>query len=169
VVCDINPSMIQVGKDRAKSRGFSENQDPAISWTVGDAEKLPFESNTFDAYTIAFGIRNCTHIDKVLGEAFRVLKKGGRFLCLEFSHIETFGFQNPLLQSIYDAYSFNLIPLAGQLVAGDRESYQYLVESIRKFPRQTEFCEKIEQQGFQMVSYMNLTFGVVAIHSAFKC
>ncbi len=94
--------------------------------------------------------------------------EGGRFLCLEFSHVETFGFSNPWLQSIYDAYSFNMIPLIGQMVTGNRESYQYLVESIRKFPNQTDFCEKIEQQGFRIVSYKNLTFGVAAIHSAFK-
>src|SRR5947209_8014422 len=94
--------------------------------------------------------------------------QGGRFLCLEFSHLETFGIENPVLQSLYDAYSFTVIPTLGQVVAGDRDSYQYLVESIRKFPKQVDFCEMIEQQGFKMVSYMNLTLGIAAIHSAFK-
>lgn len=142
--------------------------DPSLSWVVGDAENLPFKDNTFDCYTISFGIRNCTHIDKVLKEAYRVLKKGGRFLCLEFSHIETVAPFSAPLQALYDAYSFNVIPTMGSIIASDRDSYQYLVESIRKFPNQSDFCALIEQAGFQLVSYKNLTFGVAAIHSGFK-
>jgi len=160
--------MLQIGIDRAKEKGLDKLLDPSISWVVGDAESLPLSNDSIDAYTIAFGIRNCTHIDKVVKEAHRVLRKGGRFLCLEFSQIETLGFKNTPLQFLYDTYSFNVIPEMGRIVAGDKDSYQYLVESIRKFPNQQEFCSIIEQQGFQMVSYKNLTFGVAAIHSAFK-
>jgi 2-methoxy-6-polyprenyl-1,4-benzoquinol methylase len=116
-----------------------------------------------DAYTIAFGIRNCTNVERVLQEAYRVLRPGGRFLCLEFSHV-----QNSVLSAIYDAYSFNIIPWLGELIAHDRSSYQYLVESIRQFPDQETFKALIEQQGFKTVTYTNLTFGVAAIHSAFK-
>lgn len=165
-VCDINAAMVGVGKERAASQQLPKNC--SLSWIVGDAETLPLPSSSMDAYTIAFGIRNCTNIDKVLAEAYRVLKPGGRFLCLEFSHIETFGMENPLLQSLYDAYSFNVIPALGQLVANDRESYQYLVESIRKFPTQTDFAEMIEGQGFKLVNYKNLSLGIAAIHSGFK-
>ncbi|XP_074332364.1 2-methoxy-6-polyprenyl-1,4-benzoquinol methylase, mitochondrial-like isoform X2 [Apium graveolens] len=130
-VCDINPNMLNVGKIRAQERGLGE--DGSIVWVEGDAEALNFEDGSIDGYTIAFGIRNVTHIEKVLSEAYRVLKKGGRFLCLELSHVE-----NPAFKQFYDYYSFSVIPAIGELVAGDRNSYQYLVESIRKFPPQLD-------------------------------
>ncbi len=167
-VCDINGSMLQVGKQRALERGYLDSAEPEISFVVGDAEKLPFPDNCVDAYTIAFGIRNCTNVPQVLREAHRVLKKGGRFLCLEFSHIQSFGFANPFFQSIYDAYSFNIIPQMGQMIAQDRDSYQYLVESIRRFPDQEKFATMIKQAGFELVTYHNLTFGVASVHSGFK-
>ncbi|GFN99634.1 2-methoxy-6-polyprenyl-1,4-benzoquinol methylase, mitochondrial [Plakobranchus ocellatus] len=134
-----------------------------LSWVRGNAECLPLPDNAFDAYTIAFGIRNCTHVQEVLNEAYRVLKPGGRFMCLEFSEVK-----NPLLRSAYDAYSFQVIPVMGQLIAGDWKSYQYLVESIRQFPNQEDFAAMIKSAGFRMVSYQNLTFGVAAIHSGYK-
>ncbi|KAL7227957.1 hypothetical protein ACSBR1_022771 [Camellia fascicularis] len=128
-VCDINPNMLNVGKKRAQERGLGNHQ--SLIWVEGDAEALRFEDNSMDGYTIALGIRNVTHIEKVLAEAYRVLKSGGRFLCLELSHVEVPGFKQ-----LYDYYSFSVIPALGELVAGDRESYQYLVESIRRFPPQ---------------------------------
>lgn len=137
-----------------------------LDFIQGNAEKLDMiPSASIDVYTIAFGIRNCTNIDQVLKEAHRVLKPGGRFSCLEFSHV-----QNPLLKTVYDRYSFDLIPKFGEIVANDRESYQYLVESIRKFPCQTDFVEKIKDAGFHIVGkgYEDLTFGVAAIHSGWK-
>jgi len=166
VVSDINPSMLEVGKTRAAEKGYLKSKDPSLEWLVADAEKLPLPNDSVDAVTIAFGIRNCTHIDKVVREAYRVLKKGGRFLCMEFSHVETG--PTPFLKPLYDAYSFGVIPIIGQVVTGKREHYQYLVESIRKFPTQEEFAQLMEAQGFSIVSYKNLTFGIVAIHSGFK-
>lgn len=159
-VCDINKAMLNVGKERAKTLDFADSE---ITWLEADAENLPMESNSFTAYTIAFGIRNCTHVDKVLDEAYRVLKPGGRFMCLEFSHVN-----NEMLRWIYDQYSLQMIPVMGQVIAGDWKSYQYLVESIRKFPNQESFKEMIQAAGFSCVSYENLTFGVVSIHSGFK-
>uniref|UniRef100_A0A3Q1B0K1 2-methoxy-6-polyprenyl-1,4-benzoquinol methylase, mitochondrial n=1 Tax=Amphiprion ocellaris TaxID=80972 RepID=A0A3Q1B0K1_AMPOC len=159
VVCDINKEMLKVGKQKADSLGVSAG----LSWVVGDAEELPFDDDQFDIYTIAFGIRNVTHIDQALQEALRVLKPGGRFMCLEFSKVN-----NPILSSIYDAYSFQMIPVIGEVIAGDWKSYQYLVESIRKFPNQEEFKGMIEDAGFYCVKYYNLTGGVVALHSGFK-
>lgn len=159
-VCDINKAMLNVGKERAVKLGLKE---PKIQWVEGDAENLPFESNSYTAYTIAFGIRNCTHVDKVLDEAYRVLKPGGRFMCLEFSQVN-----NEVLRWIYDQYSFQMIPVIGQVIAGDWKSYQYLVESIRKFPNQELFKEMIQSAGFSCVSYENLSLGVVSIHSGFK-
>ncbi|XP_050045574.1 2-methoxy-6-polyprenyl-1,4-benzoquinol methylase, mitochondrial [Dermacentor andersoni] len=156
-VVDINREMLEAGKRR------NDLLYPDISWSQGDAEQLPFGDGHFDAYTIAFGIRNVTHIDKVLSEAYRVLKPGGRFLCLEFSQVE-----NPLLRSIYDNYSFQVIPVMGLLLARDWKSYQYLVESIRKFPCQELFKEMIQAAGFREVTYENLMNGVAAIHSGFK-
>jgi len=158
-VSDINSDMLRVGKEKILQRG----QTTGISWIEGNAEKLPFSDNEFDAYTIAFGIRNCTHVQEVLNEAYRVLKPGGRFLCLEFSEVK-----NTILRSVYDKYSFQVIPVMGQLIADDWKSYQYLVESIRRFPNQEEFANMIKAAGFRMVKYENLTFGVVAIHSGFK-
>jgi len=160
-VCDINKSMLEVGKDRAQK--LSEYHSSHITWVEGDAQNLKFEDNTFDAYTIAFGIRNVVDIDKAIQEAYRVLKPGGRFLCLEFSHVN-----NPVMNSIYETYSFEVIPPMGMVLAGDWDSYQYLIESIRKFPTQEEFRQKIRNAGFKLVSYENLTFGVAAIHSGFK-
>ncbi|GMH03138.1 hypothetical protein Nepgr_004977 [Nepenthes gracilis] len=160
-VCDINPSMLNIGKKWAIERGLGEL--PSLIWVEGDAEALKFEDNSMDGYTIAFGIRNVTHIEKVLAEAYRVLKRGGRFLCLELSHVEV-----PLLKQLYDYYSFSIIPALGEFVAGDRESYQYLVESIRRFPSQEPFASMIADAGFQKVQYENLVGGVVAIHSGLK-
>ncbi len=134
-----------------------------LTRVTGDAEILPFPDNSFDAYTIAFGIRNVTNMDAALAEARRVLKPGGRFFCLEFSHPITGG-----LQKIYDAYSFNVIPKLGEVVAKDRDSYQYLVESIRRFPTQDAFAARIRAAGFAMVKYENLTAGVAAIHSGWR-
>ncbi|KAK6235858.1 UbiE/COQ5 methyltransferase - like 5 [Theobroma cacao] len=160
-VCDINPNMLNVGKKRAVERGLGE--DKSLTWVQGDAEALSFGDNSMDGYTIAFGIRNVTHIEKVLDEASRVLKRGGRFLCLELSHVEV-----PVFKELYDFYSFSVIPQLGELVAGDRESYQYLVESIRRFPPQEKFASMIAEAGFQKVEYENLVGGVVAIHSGLK-
>ncbi|XP_073438858.1 2-methoxy-6-polyprenyl-1,4-benzoquinol methylase, mitochondrial isoform X1 [Dendrobates tinctorius] len=159
VICDINKEMLKVGKEKSLRFGYSEG----LSWVAGDAEELPFADEKFDVYTIAFGIRNVTHIDKALEEAYRVLKPGGRFLCLEFSHVN-----NPILARLYDLYSFQVIPVLGEVIAGDWKSYQYLVESIRRFPPQDEFKEMIEDAGFFSVTYHNLTSGVVAVHSGFK-
>lgn len=158
-VCDINASMLEVGRDRAIDRGILKN----IEWVCGNAESLAFPDNSFDAYTIAFGIRNVTNIDKALLEAHRVLKPGGRFLCLEFSKVDL-----PLIDKIYDAYSFHLLPRFGEMITGDRDSYQYLVESIRQFPPQDRFKSMIEDAGFKRVSYRNMTGGVVALHSGWK-
>jgi demethylmenaquinone methyltransferase/2-methoxy-6-polyprenyl-1,4-benzoquinol methylase len=158
-ICDINYHMLREGKNRAIDR----NLIGGIGWVCGNAESLPLPDESVDAYTIAFGIRNVTHIDTALAEAYRVLKIGGRFLCLEFSHL-----QHAALQKIYDAYSFAAIPRIGKLVTGDADSYQYLVESIRKFPRQEEFARMMKTAGFANVNYRNLTQGVVAIHSGRK-
>lgn len=158
-VYDINPEMLDVGRDRAIDKGYLTG----IDFMEGDAEKLPFADGTFDAYTIAFCIRNVTHIEKALSEAHRVLKPGGHFLCLEFSHVEVAG-----LDKIYDAYSFSILPRLGQLVAGDKDSYEYLAQSIRKFPKQKEFAQMIEQARFNVVSYENLSGGISAIHSGWR-
>ncbi|XP_017052219.1 2-methoxy-6-polyprenyl-1,4-benzoquinol methylase, mitochondrial isoform X2 [Drosophila ficusphila] len=164
-VSDINQHMLDVGEERAKRLGLTTDRLPnsSIAWQCADAEKLPFKDESFTAYTIAFGIRNCTHVDKVLSEAYRVLQPGGRFMCLEFSHLT-----NETMQWLYDQYSFQVIPPMGQLLAGQWQAYQYLVESIRRFPKQEQFKRMIEQAGFAQVSYENLTFGVVSIHSGFK-
>lgn len=157
VICDISAEMMEVG--RARGERFGER----LSFVQGNAECLPFEDRSFDAYTVAFGIRNVTRIDKALSEALRVLKPGGRFLCLEFSTVEV-----PLLDTLYDAYSFNAIPTLGALVAGDSASYRYLVESIRRFPDQKTFTGLIENAGFERVRYRNLSGGIAAIHSAWR-
>ncbi|XP_051113980.1 2-methoxy-6-polyprenyl-1,4-benzoquinol methylase, mitochondrial [Andrographis paniculata] len=160
-VCDINPHMLKVGKKRAEERGY--RKDKSLIWVEGDAEALKFDDNSMDGYTIAFGIRNVTHIEKALAEAYRVLKSGGRFLCLELSHVDV-----PIFKNLYDYYSFSIIPTLGELVAGDRPSYQYLVESARRFPPQEKFSRMIADAGFQKVEYENLVGGVVAIHSGLK-
>ncbi len=152
IVCDINFDMLAAGRGRGG--------EAPLMRACGDAENLPFPDKSVDAYTIAFGIRNVTRIDRALAEARRVLKIGGRFQCLEFSHLATEG-----LQKLYDAYSFNVIPWLGEHVAGDRASYQYLVESIRRFPTQEKFAAMIREAGFQRVGFENLSAGVVAIHS----
>jgi demethylmenaquinone methyltransferase/2-methoxy-6-polyprenyl-1,4-benzoquinol methylase len=156
VICDISAEMLAVGRERA---GGEER----LAFVQGNAECLPFLGKCFDAYTIAFGMRNLTHIGKALAEAFRVLRPGGRFLCLEFSAVET-----PILDTLYDAYSMNAIPALGALVAGDAASYRYLVESIRRFPDQQTFMGMIETAGFERVRYRNLTGGIAAIHSAWR-
>lgn len=161
-ISDINQHMLDVGKIRAEKLGHNSSKTE-IDWVCADAEKLPFDDNTFTAYTIAFGIRNCTHVDQVISEAYRVLKPGGRFMCLEFSHLN-----NNTLQWIYDQYSFQVIPPMGQILAGQWQPYQYLVESIRKFPKQEDFKIMIENAGFLGVSYEDLTLGVCSIHSGFK-
>ncbi|XP_020281242.1 2-methoxy-6-polyprenyl-1,4-benzoquinol methylase, mitochondrial isoform X2 [Pseudomyrmex gracilis] len=162
-VCDINQNMLDVGKERANKLGLSRQSNCSITWKLEDAENLSFPEDSFTAYTIAYGIRNVTHIDKALSEAYRVLKPGGRFLCLEFSHIT-----NESLKWLYDQYSFQIIPVMGHLITGQWNAYQYLVESIRRFPKQEEFKDMIETAGFRNVTYTNLTFGIVAIHSGFK-
>lgn len=155
-VCDINHAMLTVGRDRAIDQGITDH----IEWVCGNAETLPLPDSSVDFYTISFGIRNVTHIDRALSEARRVLKPGGRFLCLEFSHVDI-----PVLDKIYDAYSEHLIPRFGGMITGDRDSYQYLVESIRKFPSKDKFKQMIEDAGFKQVTYRSMTAGVVALHS----
>lgn len=158
-LCDLNWDMLRVGRDRAIDKGWLNDFD----WVTGNAEILPMEDNSVDVYTIAFGLRNVTRIDDALKEAFRVLKPGGRFYCLEFSHVD-----NPLLRKLYDGYSYEVIPRIGQAVAKDRDSYQYLVESIRKFPSQKALKRRLSEAGFSKCSYENMTFGVAAIHYGIK-
>jgi len=159
VICDISAEMMEAG--RARSEGLAEGG--RLAFVRGNAEALPFAERRFDAYTIGFGMRNLTHLDAALAEAFRVLKPGGRFLCLEFSSVEM-----PLLDTLYDAYSFNAIPALGGLVAGDSAAYRYLVESIRRFPDQKTFMGLIENAGFEQVRYRNLSGGIAAIHSGWR-
>lgn len=160
-ICDINGPMLQEGKRRAEERGMDKLGN--LSWVEGDAMNLQFEDNTFDCYTIAFGIRNVVDIPAALSEAHRVLKPGGLFHCLEFSRPVS-----SLLTKPYDWYSFNIIPIYGEVFAGDWASYQYLVESIRKFPDQEDFKHMIESMGFKLVNYENLFQGVACIHQGFK-
>ncbi|MCP5366295.1 MAG: bifunctional demethylmenaquinone methyltransferase/2-methoxy-6-polyprenyl-1,4-benzoquinol methylase UbiE [Hyphomicrobiales bacterium] len=159
VVCDINREMLAVGRDRAIDKGLLEGLD----WVCGDAEALPLPDASVDAYTIAFCIRNVTRIDAALRQARRVLRPGGRFLCLEFSHVVL-----PVLDQVYDTYSFRVLPWLGQAVAGDRDAYQYLVESIRRFPDQAAFAAMIEDAGLSRVAVRNLSGGIAAIHSAWR-
>jgi demethylmenaquinone methyltransferase/2-methoxy-6-polyprenyl-1,4-benzoquinol methylase len=158
-VCDINSDMLGVGRERAATRHL----DDRVSFVEGNAEALAFPDNAFDAYTIAFGIRNVPRIDQALGEAFRVLKPGSRFLCLEFSTVDM-----PGLDRIYDLFSFKVIPPLGRAVTGDAESYRYLVESIRKFPKPNAFADMIRTAGFARVSWQSLSGGIVALHSGWR-
>lgn len=158
-VVDINQEMLEVGRSRASRAGRGED----VTWLCGDAERLPVADCSVDAYTTAFCIRNVTRIPDALKEARRVLKPGGRFLCLEFSEVAI-----PLLDRVYDAYSFRVLPVLGQRVAGDREAYQYLAESIRRFPSQTAFARMIGSAGFDLVKYRNLSGGIAALHSAWR-
>ncbi len=157
-VCDLNAEMVGVGRDRALDSGRS-----TIEWSVGNAQSLPFPDRSFDACTIAFGLRNVTEIDTALAEAFRVLRYGGRFFCLEFSHVVV-----PGLAQAYDLYSRTVIPNLGAVVAKDRDSYQYLVESIRRMPTQAELASRMELAGFERVKVENLSAGIAAIHSGYK-
>ncbi len=159
VLADISPEMLEEGRAKVSAKGL----DARITLTQGNAEALPFPDRAFDAYTIAFGIRNVTHIDAALREAHRVLKIGGRFLCLEFSECQV-----PLLDRLYDFHSFEVIPRLGELTAGSADPYRYLVESIRRFPKQEAFAAMIREAGFERVSVRNLTGGVAAIHSGWK-
>lgn len=158
-VLDINGSMLAVGAERAEKKGLTDN----LTFVEANAEDLPFEAGTFDAYTIAFGIRNVPRIDVALKEAFRVLKRGGRLLVLEFSEVTM-----PLLDTFYEQWSFKAIPRFGKMITGDAEPYQYLVESIRKFPNQEDFAGMIREAGFARVSYTSYTGGIAALHSGWK-
>lgn len=158
-VLDINGSMLGVGEERAVKKGLADH----LTFVEANAESLPFEDQSFDAYTIAFGIRNVPRIDVALSEAYRVLKRGGRLLVLEFSEVEM-----PLLDRFYDAWSFNAIPRFGKMITGEAEPYQYLVESIRKFPNQKEFARMIGEAGFTKVTFTNYTGGIAALHSGWK-
>jgi demethylmenaquinone methyltransferase / 2-methoxy-6-polyprenyl-1,4-benzoquinol methylase len=158
-VCDINGDMLDVGRQRA----VKQYLDDKVSFVEGNAETLAFPDRSFDAYTIAFGIRNVPQIDAALREAHRVLRHGGHFLCLEFSTVEM-----PGLDRLYDLFSFNVIPQLGRAVTGDAESYRYLVESIRKFPRPGAFAEMISAAGFARVSWQSLSGGIVALHSGWR-
>jgi demethylmenaquinone methyltransferase / 2-methoxy-6-polyprenyl-1,4-benzoquinol methylase len=159
VVCDINREMLSVGRDRAIDRNIGEG----INWICGDAEALPIADRSVNAYTIAFCLRNVTHIDAALAEARRVLKPGGRFLCLEFSQVVV-----PVFRAVYDQYSFHVLPWMGQMVASNRDAYQYLVESIRKFPPQEELAARMRAQGLEQVTYRNLSGGIAALHSGWR-
>jgi len=158
-VVDINAAMLEVGRARAAERGL----DAAVTFVDGNAETLPFPDASYDAVTIAFGIRNVPRIEAALAEAYRVLRLGGRFLCLEFSTVDV-----PGLDALYDFYSFNVIPALGRAVAQDAEAYRYLVESIRRFPRPDAFADMMRAAGFHRVSFQRMTGGVVALHSGWR-
>ena len=158
-VLDITENMLIEGRKRAEANQVLDS----LNWVVGDAMALPFADNSFDVYTISFGIRNVTRPQEALNEAFRVLRPGGRLMVLEFSQIPV-----PLVQKAYDFYSFNVIPRMGKLIANDRDSYQYLIESIRKFPNQDTFLSMVRQAGFENANYRNLSLGISALHSGWK-
>ena len=158
-VCDINPGMLAVGRERAAA----QHLDDRVSFVEGNAERLDFGDRAFDGYTIAFGIRNVPRIDLALNEAFRVLRPGSRFLCLEFSAVDV-----PGLERLYELFSFKVIPPLGRAVTGDAESYRYLVESIRRFPRPNAFAEMIRSAGFARVNWQILSGGIVALHSGWR-
>jgi len=158
-VCDLTEGMLVEGRKRAEAEQLADSLD----WVVGDAMNLPFDNNSFDVYTISFGIRNVTRPQEALNEAYRVLRPGGRLMVLEFSQLP-----NPMMQKAYDLYSFNVIPRMGQVIANDRDSYQYLVESIRNFPDQETFLDMVRAAGFEQAKYRNLTMGIAALHSGWK-
>ena len=158
-VLDLTEPMLVEGRKRAEAAAMADSLD----WVVGDAMALPFEDNTFDVYTISFGIRNVTRPQEALNEAYRVLRAGGRLMVLEFSQLP-----NPMMQKAYDLYSFNVIPRMGQMIANDRDSYQYLVESIRNFPDQETFLGMLRTAGFGQAKYRNLSLGIAALHSGWK-
>ncbi|ARE83168.1 ubiquinone/menaquinone biosynthesis C-methyltransferase UbiE [Roseovarius mucosus] len=158
-VLDLTEPMLVEGRKRAEAESMADSLD----WVVGDAMALPFPDSSFDVYTISFGIRNVTRPQEALNEAFRVLKPGGRLMVLEFSQIP-----NELMQKVYDLYSFNIIPRLGQMIANDRDSYQYLVESIRQFPDQETFLGMVRQAGFENAKYRNLSMGIACLHSGWK-
>jgi len=157
-ICDISAEMLDAGREKLAGR-----YGKRLAFVQGNAETLPFPDRSFDFYTIAFGIRNVTQIEAALAEAFRVLKRGGRFMCLEFSEVQT-----PMLDRVYDAYSFRVIPKLGAWVAGDGDAYRYLVESIRRFPDQERFAAMVRAAGFERVQYRNLTGGIAALHSGWR-
>lgn len=159
VVLDMTEPMLVEGRKRAEASALSDRLD----WVTGDAMALPLPDNSFDVYTISFGIRNVTRVQDALTEAYRILRPGGRLMVLEFSQLP-----NPAMQKAYDLYSFNVIPRMGQLIANDSDSYQYLVESIRKFPDQDTFADMIREAGFEQVKYRNLSMGIAALHSGWK-
>jgi demethylmenaquinone methyltransferase/2-methoxy-6-polyprenyl-1,4-benzoquinol methylase len=158
-VADINGEMLAVGRRRAEEQGMAD----AVTFVEANAESLPLPDRTFDSVTIAFGIRNVPRIDAALAEAYRVLRIGGRFLCLEFSNVDV-----PGLDRLYELYSFNVIPAVGGAVTGDAAAYRYLVESIRRFPKPAAFADMIRNAGFRRVSHQPLTGGIVAIHSGWR-
>ena len=158
-ICDINQEMLSVGRNRSINKGWLKD----FSWICGNAEMLPFPSNSFDCVIIAFALRNVTHIDHAIAEAFRVLKPGGRFLCLEFSHVTL-----SVLVKPYDFYSFKILPKIGKIVTNQEESYQYLAESIRQFPQQNQLAEIFKSAGFEKISWHNLSGGIAAIHSGWR-
>lgn len=158
-LCDLNTDMLRVGRNRAIDKGWLDD----FEWITGNAEALPLPDNSVDIYTIAFGLRNVTRIDTALADAYRVLRPGGKFFCLEFSHVD-----DPMLSRIYDLYSEKLIPKMGAFIAKDEDSYQYLVESIRRFPTQKQLAKRMSAAGFDRVYYKDVSFGVVAMHSGLK-
>ncbi|MGC1497671.1 MAG: bifunctional demethylmenaquinone methyltransferase/2-methoxy-6-polyprenyl-1,4-benzoquinol methylase UbiE [Sulfitobacter sp.] len=158
-VLDLTENMLVEGRQRAEADSLADSLD----WVVGDAMALPFPDNTFDVYTISFGIRNVTRPQEALNEAYRVLRPGGRLMVLEFSQLP-----NPMMQKAYDLYSFNVIPKMGEIIANDRDSYQYLVESIRNFPDQETFLGMVRDAGFEQAKYRNMTMGIAALHSGWK-